>query len=362
MTASGAPSTPPEAPGPSGPAGTPPGIRFGYKASAEQFEPAELLRYGVLAERLGFDSVFVSDHFQPWRHEGGHAPAALPWLGALGAATGRIVIGTSVLTPTFRYHPAVIAQAFATLGALFPGRVVLGVGTGEALNEKALGLPWPDGPERFARLKEAVHLIRRLWTEERVTDRGRYYAVEDATVYDRPPVPVPIYIGAAGPAATRLAGRIADGWITTSGKDPALYSDTLLPALADGLERAGRASTAVDRLLEVKVSFDRDRERALEDTRFWAPLALTPEEKMSVHDPLEMQRLADALPAERAASRFIVSDDPDEHVAAIGRYLDQGFTHLVFHGPGGDQDRFLRSYADEILPRLSRRLDEGAAA
>lgn len=327
-------------------------LRFGYKASAEQFAPTQLLDFAVLAEKAGFDSVFVSDHLQPWNHEGGHAPAAIPWLGALGARTERVILGTSVLTPTFRYHPGVIAQAFATLGVLFPGRIVLGVGTGEALNEVALGMPWPDPPERFARLKEALELIELLWREERVTFEGQFYSTENATIYDRPETPVPIYIGAAGPAATRLAGRVASGFITTSGKARELYTETLLPALAEGLEKGGRSADQVDTLMEMKVSFDHDRERALQDTRYWAPLALTAEEKMTVEDPKEMQRLADALPIERAASRWIVSTDPDEHVAKISEYLAMGFRHLVFHGPGADQERFIRLYGDEILPRL----------
>jgi coenzyme F420-dependent glucose-6-phosphate dehydrogenase len=163
---------------------------------------------------------------------------------------------------------------------------------------------------------------------------------------------VPIYIGAAGPAATRLAGRIADGFITTSGKKRELYTETLLTALAEGLEKEGRSSNDIDTLIEVKVSFDHDHERALHDTRFWAPLALSPEEKMGIEDPVEMQRLGEELPIERAASRFIVSTDPDEHVARIREYLDMGFTHLVFHGPGHDQERFLRIYGEEIIPRL----------
>lgn len=327
-------------------------LRFGYKASAEQFAPTQLLDFAVLAETAGFDSVFVSDHLQPWNHEGGHAPAAIPWLGALGARTERVIMGTSVLTPTFRYHPGVVAQAFATLGVLFPGRIVLGVGTGEALNEVALGMAWPEPPERFARLKEALELIDRLWSEERVTFEGQFYSTENATIYDRPETPVPIYIGAAGPAATRLAGRVASGFITTSGKARELYTETLLPALAEGLEKGGRSADQVDTLMEMKVSFDHDRERALQDTRYWAPLALTAEEKMTVEDPKEMQRLADALPIERAASRWIVSTDPDEHVAKISEYLAMGFRHLVFHGPGADQERFIRLYGDEILPRL----------
>ena len=328
-------------------------LRFGYKASSEQFGPSELVEFGVLAEEMGFDSVFLSDHFQPWMHDGGHAPAALPWLGALGARTERVLIGTSVLTPTFRYHP-VIAQAFATLGVMFPDRVVLGVGTGEALNEVTLGLEWPDAPERFQRLKEAILMIQQLWADERVTYDGTYYSVKDATIYDRPGAehPVPIYIGAAGPAATRLAGRIADGFITTSGKKRELYTDTLLPALADGLGKAGRASDAIDTLMEVKVSYHPDHDTALEKTRFWAPLALTPEEKRDVHDPIEMQRRAAELPIERAASRFIVSTDPDEHVERISEYIELGFRHLVFHDPGHDQAEFLRMYGAEILPRL----------
>jgi coenzyme F420-dependent glucose-6-phosphate dehydrogenase len=330
-------------------------IRFGYKASAEQFPPAELLGYGVQAEQLGFDSVFVSDHFQPWRHDGGHAPAALPWLGALAARTERVLIGTSVLTPTFRYHPAVVAQAFATLGCLAPGRVILGVGSGESLNEVALGLQWPDGKERFARLKEAVTLIRQLWTGERVTFEGTYFRTENATVYDRPDQPVPIYIGASGPAATRLAGRIADGFITTSGKGHDLYNGTLLPAVREGADRAGRSLDDIDLMIEVKVSFDPDLERARNDTHYWGALALSPEEKTGVEDPVEMQRRADALPVERTVTRWIVSADAEEHAAKVAEYLDMGFQHLVFHAPGPDQDRFLRLYSEEVLPRLRER-------
>ena len=201
-------------------------------------------------------------------------------------------------------------------------------------------------------MKEAVALIQRLWTEERVTYEGTYYRTEKATIYDRPEVPVPIYIGASGPAATRLAGRVADGFITTSGKAPSLYSETLLPALAEGAGKAGRTLDDLDLLIEMKVSFDPDIDRALTDTKYWGALALTPEQKSGVEDPMEMQRLADALPVEQAASRWIVSSDPDEHVEKIKPYLDLGFRHLVFHAPGPDQARFLKIYGEQVLPRL----------
>jgi coenzyme F420-dependent glucose-6-phosphate dehydrogenase len=328
-------------------------LRLGYKVSAEQFGPNELLDYSILAEQRGFDSVFISDHFQPWRHTGGHAPFSLAWMGALGARTSRIVMGTSVLTPTFRYHPAVVAQAFGTLGAMFPERVILGLGTGESLNEvPALGIVWPEPKERTARLKEALLLIRRLWSEPRVSFKGQYYRTDKATIYDRPQLMPPIYVAGAGPLMSKYAGQSAEGFICTSGKASELYCDTLLPNVAAGIEASGRKPDDVDMMIEMKVSFDMDQRRALEDTRRWAALALSAEEKLSVEDPLEMERLADRLPVERAAQRWIVSTDPDEHVEKIRSYVDMGFRHLVFHAPGPDQARFLNLYADQVLPRL----------
>jgi len=331
-------------------------LKLGYKASAEQFGPTELLDFACLAEARGFDSVFVSDHFQPWRHTGGHAPFSLAWLGALGARTARVVMGTSVLTPTFRYHPTTVAQAFATLGAMFPDRVVLGVGTGESLNEvPATGLEWPDFKERFARLREALTLIRRLWAEERVTFEGQYYRTHEATIYDRPERPVPIWVAAASAAVAKYAGRMGEGFICTSGKARTLYTETLLPNLQEGVQASADPARAFERMIEVKVSFDTDAERAREDTKHWAALALTPEEKTAVKNPTEMERLADALPVERTVSRWIVSRDPEEQVERIGTYVQLGFQHLVFHAPGPDQARFLTLYGEEVLPRLRKR-------
>jgi coenzyme F420-dependent glucose-6-phosphate dehydrogenase len=327
-------------------------LRFGYKVSAEQFSPSDLLDFTVAAEQFGFDTAAISDHFQPWRHTGGHAPFSLAWLGAAGQATSRIALGTSVLTPTFRYHPAIVAQAMGTLGSLFPGRIWLGVGTGESMNEAPLDIEWPDTKERFARLKEAVTVIQTLLRDDRVTYDGTYYRTRNATIYDRPSTPVPIYIAAAGASAARLAGRVADGLICTSGKGMELYAETLLPAVTEGARAAGRDPSELELTIEMKVSFDSDLERARDDTRHWAALALSPDEKTGVEDAVEMERLADALPIERAASRWIVSSDPDEHVERIRPYIDLGFTHLIFHAPGPDQRRFLEQYSREVLPRL----------
>ena len=328
-------------------------LRIGYKASAEQFTPTQLLEFTCLAEELGFDSVFISDHFQPWRHTGGHAPYSFAWMGAAGARTQRIAIGTSVVTPTFRYHPSIVAQAVGTLGAMFPGRIILGVGTGESLNEvPAIGIKWPGFKERFGRLRESITLMRKLWTEDLVSFEGEYFRTERATIYDRPADPVPIYVAAAGPSAAALAGEVGDGFICTSGKAPELYRETLLPNVETGLQTSHRAADAIDRMIEVKVSFDTDLERARQDTRFWAALALSPEEKMSTENPVEMEKLADALPLERTVKRWIISTDPDEQIERIRPYVELGFRHLVFHAPGPDQARFLRLYAAHVVPRL----------
>jgi coenzyme F420-dependent glucose-6-phosphate dehydrogenase len=329
-------------------------LKLGYKASAEQFDPRELVEIAVAAEAHGMESVAVSDHFQPWRHEGGHAPFSLTWMAAVGERTSSIQIGTSVMTPTFRYNPAVIAQAFASMGVMYPGRIMLGVGTGEALNEIATGWTgeWPEFKERFARLRESIDLMRQLWTQDRVNFDGEYYKTVDASIYDRPETPIPVYVAAGGPVVARYAGRAGDGFICTSGKGMTLYTDELIPAVKEGAEKAERSYEGIDRMIEIKLSYDTDPTVALENTRFWAPLALGKEQKHDITDPIEMEKAADALPIEQIASRWIVGSDPDEVVAGVKQYVDAGFTHLVFHAPGHDQRRFLELFERDLAPRL----------
>src|SRR6266480_2520205 len=297
-------------------------LKLGYKASAEQFGPRQLLDSAVEAEEAGFESVWISDHFQPWRHTHGHAPFAPAWLAAVGERTRRIM---------------------------------LGVGTGESLNEVAVtAAQWPEPKERLARLREAVAMIKQLWSSELVTFEGKYYRTRNATIYDRPEHPVPIYIGAGGPAAAKFAGREGDGFICTSGKGDELYRDKLLPAVAEGAKSAHRDGETIEHTIEVKVSFDTDRERALSDTRIWSALALSAEEKANIHDAREMERRAEEV-ADQAHRRWLVSSDPEEHIEQIRPYIELGFTHLIFHAPGDDQSRFIHLYAKEILPRLRQR-------
>ncbi|HTX07328.1 MAG TPA: glucose-6-phosphate dehydrogenase (coenzyme-F420) [Solirubrobacteraceae bacterium] len=332
-------------------------MRYGYKASAEQFGTRELLESALHAEWVGLRSVAVSDHFQPWRHSTGRAPAALTWLGALAYASERITMGTSVLTPTMRYQPAIVAQAFASMAQLAPGRVFLGVGTGEAMNEQpATGAPWPGAKERRQRLEEAIVLIRRLWSEERVDFDGQFYGCARATVYERPDEPIPIYIAAAGPLAAKLVGRQGDGFICTSGKPMELYTE-LLAHVESAAREAGRDPNSIEKMIEIKVSYDTDHETAERACEWWAALGLSAEEKQGVDDPVEMERLADQS-AHNAAKRFIVSNDPDEVVDRIAPYVELGFTHLLFHGPGHAQQRFLELFAADVLPRLRDRFGD----
>jgi len=327
-------------------------LTLGWKASAEQFGPSELLELGVAAEEAGFASIVVSDHFHPWRDTGGHAPFSFAWLAAIGQRTKRARLGTSVVSPGFRYHPAIVAQAVATLAVLTPGRIFLGVGSGEAMNEVPVTVAeWPAPRERQHRLREAILLIRRLWTEDYVTHDGEHFRTRQAKIFDKPPGHVPILIAAGGPKAAEMAGELGDGIIVTSGKKPELYRDDLIPGLDRGAAKAGKDPSRLERMIEMKLSYDTDAKRALADTREWAALALPEEAKRGVDDPREMERRS-AAAMDNAHTRFIVSSDPDEVVERIQPYLDLGFEHLVFHLPGREQRRSIEAVGRDVLPRL----------
>ncbi len=332
-------------------------LELGYKASAEQFGPRELIDFGVLAEECGFDNVVISDHFHPWQHTGGHAPFSWAWLGAMGERTSRVRIGTSVVAPTFRYHPTIMAQAMATLEVMFPGRTFFGVGSGEALNETpSVGVDMPGPKERRMRLAEALRLMRRLWSEDYVTFDGEYYQTKAATLFDRPANGVKVYVAASGALMAGVAGRLSDGLIATSGKDMALYSEQLLPAFDKGATDAGRDPKNLDRMIEMKVSF------ASEDNRKWPTSVLSTEDKTGVHDPRELEARSKSVTDEALLKRWITSDDPGVHIEAIGHYVDLGFTNLVFHGPGVDQKAFIRRYGTEVLPELRKKYGSRIAA
>ncbi|MCC6386368.1 MAG: TIGR03557 family F420-dependent LLM class oxidoreductase [Dehalococcoidia bacterium] len=334
-------------------------VSFGWKAGAEQYGPRELLDMAVAAEESGFDLVSISDHFHPW-DESGQSPFAWTWLGAAAARTSRVRLGTGLTAPILRYHPAIIAQAVATLAELAPGRAFIAVGTGEALNEySATGL-WPGHRGRQRRVEDAVSLMRELFAGEPVSHRGRYYQTHAARLYTCPPKAPPIYVGSSVPASARFAGRIGDGLLTVGGKEPAFYRE-LLGEFEAGAREAGKDPASLPRAIELSVSYGNPRDRALAAKKqFWAGAMVPALFRHRIYTPAESAANG-AVVGEDVMAKAMFSDDPAEHVAFARAFLDLGFTDLVFHSPGPDQRAFIAGYGRDVLPRLREAVRSRAA-
>jgi TAT-translocated FGD2 family F420-dependent dehydrogenase len=321
---------------------------FGFVLAHEQFPVPRLVEYAAAAERAGFDCLRTSDHFHPWQDDQGHAGFAWITLAALGQRTTRVSFGTGVTCPTYRYPPPIVAEAFASLSLLSPGRVFLGVGTGEAVNELATTGLWGPYDERAARLIEAITLIRRLWSGEWVDCEGRCYHVK-GRLYDPPPRPIPIYVAAAGPQSMRLAGEHGDGLITSSRM--ALQPE-LRRSFEEGARAAGKNPAALPVLVEHLVVVG-DQAEAERWARLWRfePRAASGYEELP--DPREIQRRAQSEVAlDEVYGSWPVGEDPDVHVAAIKQLLDAAVTHVFIHSPQDDQARVIDFYGREVLPRL----------
>ena len=316
----------------------------------EQFPLPQLVELGVQAEQAGFAAVWADDHFEPWQDNLGHCGLAWVTLAALGQRTQRLLLGTAVTCPSYRYRPQLVAQAFASLGLLYPGRIILGVGAGEAVNEIPGGGGWGDYQERSARLEEAVTLIRRLWTGEWVSHQGRYYPVEQARLYDVPSPPVPIYVAATGPKSMALAGKIGDGLISFT-------EAPNQPALRQAFEQGARAALkqpASMPILVVHWVVVGDRQEA----ERWAPLfRFLPRAANYLNDPdpRSIQRRAEQeVPLEQVSSTWVVSQDPQVHLQALEKLIDGGVTHIMLQSPQQDQAKVIKFYGEQVLPRLSQ--------
>ncbi len=325
---------------------------IGYHAGSEQFTATQLVEYAVAAEAAGFDGLSISDHFHPWQDNQGHAGHAWLTLAAIGQRTERLVLGTSVSCPTYRYHPTQVAHAFASLAVLYPGRVFLGVGTGEALNEVSAGGGWGPYRERAERLVEAIRLIRRLWTGEWVNFEGRYYRVRSAKLYDKPATPPPIYVAASGPRSARIAGGEGDGWITDPGT--ARGRPEVGQAFVEAARAAGKDIDAMARIVELWVVVG-EREEALAAARLWQFLPIFGE-VVGVADPREIQRMAEERSSpERVIEGWVVSADPEDHVSAVQKLVGLGTTHILIHSPQADQRRVIDFYERKVLPAVRGR-------
>jgi TAT-translocated FGD2 family F420-dependent dehydrogenase len=324
-----------------------------YVLSGEQFPLPYLLECGEACERAGFDGVWMSDHFQPWQPNEGHAGSAWVTLAALTQRTSRVMLGTGVTCPTFRYRPAVVAQTWAALSILAPGRVFLGLGSGENLNEGAAGGGWATYNERADRLVEAIEIIRALWMGLDTRIKGKFWDV-DGRLYDPPASPIPLYIAAGGPKSARIAGLHGDGLITSA---DALRRDkgSLRTAWEQGAREAGKDPT-VGAIVVEHWAFIGDERDAQEGARRWrfGPRAWEPGYIDNV-SPVDIQARAEReIPLQQVLEQWTVSADPGVHAESIEQLVDRGATHVVIHFAGQDQKKAIELFASEVLPRLVR--------
>ncbi len=323
--------------------------KIGYFLSHEQFSPTDLVEEAVAAEQAGFDSVWASDHFQPWQENQGHAGNAWLTLAAAGQRTKRVLLGTAVTCPIYRNRPALVAQAFATLGVLYPGRVFLGVGTGEAVNELPAGGGWGPYSERLALLREAIELIRRLWKEDRVTHTGSGFSIANAKIYDKPSTPIPIYVAASGPRTATLAGEAGDGWMT--GSTTLLEAPHVMRAFREGVAARGADPSATEILVEQYV-FVGSEDEAYAAAPLWQ-FAAVEHLVRDMDDPRAIQRTAEENASlDQVVDSWLISKNPVEHVEQIHRLFEAGATHVAIHSVQPDQRRLIEFYGSEVLPGL----------
>lgn len=321
---------------------------IGYMLAHEQFTARQLTEIGLAAEQAGFDFLAASDHFQPWQANEGHSGAAWVTLAALGARTQKTAMGTFVTCPTLRYSPAIVAEAFASLSLLSPGRIFLGLGSGEALNEQAATGLWPEWSERWERLIEAIQIIRALWSGEHVAHRGKYYAV-NARLYDPPPEPIPILTAANGRKAMRLAGEHGDGLIT----DPQTWKEHR-GEWESAAHAAGKDPATMPVIAETFVVVG-DENDAKEAAALWRFIPKAFESYFGICDPVEIERRAAAeITMDELLAEWAIGEDPRVHVEAVQGLFDSGIKLVNIHVGQNDQERAIEFYGSKVLPALHR--------
>lgn len=326
-------------------------VRISIQAAHEQTNPLDLLNDVIKMDKKGIEKCWSSDHYMPWWHTGSSGGAAWPWIGAALAKTSKIIVGTGVTPPILRYHPAIVAQVFATLGVMFPNRVFLGVGRGEALNEVPAGNPWPSNLERLQRLKEAIHLIKKLWTEEWVNFRGQYYWVKDSNLYTRPERPIPLYIAGLKPQAARLAGEEGDGFITNE-LDVESIKNKLLPAVKEGTRRSGKDYDSLEKILFIPASYDEDLQKALQSIRFWRGAMIKAFFEVDVHDPRIIEENAQVIGDDTLQEMLLVISNAEEGIKKLKKYTDLGFNEIVLTNSSPNREKLINLIAEKIAPEF----------
>ena len=324
--------------------------KIGYAAMLEQFHPTDLLDWCTQAEAAGFDAGFkVSEHFHPWTPQQGQSAFAWSFMGALGSRTS-LPFGTAVTCPGFRYHPAVIAHAAATLGAMFPGRFYLGLGAGEALNEHVVGGAWPEIGIRSAMLFESIEIINKLFTGNVVKHKGEYFTLESAKLYTRPEQPVPVYVATAGPINAKKTGKFADGIITVGAADEKI--GMLWAKYEEGAREAGKDPSRSPKLLQIHVSWARTDQEAIDQAVLEWPNGGMPFPKQDIKNPEDFAAMAKMVGPDDFRNRVLMTSDLAAHAAHIQHYLDMGFDEVHLHNVGRTQAEVSEVFGREVLPQL----------
>jgi coenzyme F420-dependent glucose-6-phosphate dehydrogenase len=323
--------------------------RIGYAASMEQFSPSALLTFCRQAEEQGFTTVMASDHFHPWVPSQGQSGFVWSFMGALGATTS-LRFGPGVTPPGYRYHPAIIAQAAATLEEMFPGRFYLGLGAGEALNEHIIGQYWPEAPVRLERLMESIEIIEQLFSGKKVKHRGTHFTIESAKLYTLPPSPPPIYVATSGPIMAYRTGKFTDGIILVGAADEKLRM--LVQRFEQGAREAGKDPATMPKMIQVKVSYAPTLAAATEAAvRDW-PNGGMAFPKADIRDPEDFEAMAKLVRPDNFKNRVLITPDPDEHVAYLQHFLDLGFDEVYIHNVGREQEPFIKLYGEKVIPQL----------
>lgn len=327
-------------------------VRISIQAAHEQVNPTDLLYDVVYMDQKGIERCWTSDHYMPWWNTGASGGAAWPWLGAALARSNNIAIGTGVTAPILRYHPAIVAQVFATLGYMFPNRVFLGIGRGEALNEVTSGQVWPSNREKYERMKEAIKLIKKLWSEEWVNFIGDYYRVKDSKLYTKPKTPIPLFVAGLGKQSAMLAGEYGDGFVTNELNVDSI-SNTLFPALKKGAEKAGKDYNSLEKILFIPASYDPDdKQKATESIRFWRGAMIKAFFDVDVHDPRIIEENGQVIGNDTLENILLVVSNGQDAIEKLQKYAELGFTEIVLTNSSPNRDKLVKLIAEKIAPHF----------
>ena len=325
-----------------------PNLQVGYWAGQEQYDPSALLTFARHAEVVGFDIIVTSDHFHPWRDSLGHAGFPLVWLSAVASQTINTELGTAVTTPMFRYHPAIVAQAFATLDYMFPGRFFVTLGTGHKMNETPLGFEWPGFEEKVKRLEEAIEIIQLLWAGDFVNYDGQYYTLKNAKLYTKPKKKIPIYIATYSPKVADIAGRLCDGILTNPrGLE---NHEKILGSMKNAADNVGKNSSELTTCMEFKVAYDVDYDKALASAIYWAPTAIPRKVRENISNPREFEDKIGDAEIEKIKSTWLITTDSDSIIKRLGDFLEYGYNRVYIHSASPKEERFLDLLGRDVLP------------